>query len=215
MISLADVANLDHMSQTRNCSSIAHDLQGAFEWGGPMLPNPLRVWDFFPAFGREGTFARKNMKGFGQQFKHFNIGTGTTSPNSELEVTGGIGVNRAVDVAVGSVDISGSYLTNGADYAEYFEAEEEVSPGDLVGINLATGKARRYASGDSFIGIAGDKPGIIGNNKDNKEGYALVGLLGQMDFKQDQAVIQGRLVQTVDGKKIGVLLSNGKVLIGT
>lgn len=144
-----------------------------------------------------------------------NVGIGTTEPNSALEVTGGIGVNRAVAVATGDIDISGSYLTNGADYAEYFEAEGELFPGDIVGINMATGKVRKYIPGDSFVGIAGDNPGIVGNNKDNKEGYALVGLLGQMEFKQAQTVIEGRLVRTKDGKRIGVLLSNGKVLVGT
>ena len=144
------------------------------------------------------------------------LGIGTTSPNSRLEVTGGIGVNRAVAVATGDIDISGSYRTNGADYAEYFEAEQELSPGDIVGISMDTGKARKYSPGDTFVGIVVKTPGIIGNNEDNKAGYVLVGLLGQMDFDRDQTVIEGRKVQTImDGKKIGVLLSNGKVLVRT
>ncbi|MBN1408606.1 MAG: hypothetical protein JW956_12485 [Calditrichaceae bacterium] len=43
--------------------------------------------------------------------------------------------------------------------------------------------------------------------------HLLVGLLGQLDFNEDQVEISGRIVKTKDGKKIGVLLSNGKVFI--
>jgi hypothetical protein len=124
------------------------------------------------------------------------------------------------------LDVSGNtkvnsklgYLTNGADYAEYFENEGAIPQTSIVGINPVSGKVRVYQPGDEFIGIASDgKSGFVGNgNKDIEANpaYTLVGLIGQLVVDESQVVIQGRSVKTQDGKKIGILLSNGKVFVG-
>ena len=126
-----------------------------------------------------------------------NVGIGTTAPKAKLEVNGTVSAN--------------AYITAGADYAEYFESEEVMVPGDIAGLNLTSGKVRKYQAGDELIGIVSDKPGIIGGSKvDNS---VLVGLIGQLYFAEDQVDIVGRIVKTKDDKKIGVLLSNGKVFI--
>ena len=46
------------------------------------------------------------------------------------------------------------------------------------------------------------------------ETHTLVSLVGQVDFDASQVEIKNRVVMTKDGKEIGFLLSNGKVLIG-
>jgi hypothetical protein len=112
-----------------------------------------------------------------------------------------------------------SFDAGGADYAEWFEKEEEINPGDIVGLNLETGKARKYRSGDVLLGICSSNPGFVGNSDINKsdeeikKNYVLVGLVGQLDFNKEQVMIIGRKVETKDGKQIGYLLSNGKVLL--
>ena len=40
-----------------------------------------------------------------------------------------------------------------------------------------------------------------------------MGLLGQLEFNQGEVVVKNRVVYTKDGKKVGILLSNAKVLI--
>ena len=130
-----------------------------------------------------------------------NVGIGTTNPNEALHVSG-------------NARISGLIYANGADYAEYFESEEDMQPGDVAGINMATGKVRKYQSDDQFVGIISSKAGFVGNSeRKGVAGYVLVGLVGQLDVNQEQARIRGRTVEALDGKKIGVLLSNGKVFI--
>jgi hypothetical protein len=137
-----------------------------------------------------------------------NVGIGTEDPGADkLDVRG-----RAY--------ASGGWQTTNADYAEWFEKEEEdTAPGDIIGINLITGKARRYRPGDKFVGIQASNPGVVGNRiKETDEEMAkthiLVSLLGQVDFNRSQVEINGRIVTTKDGKEIGILLSNGKLLIG-
>ena len=177
-----------------------------------------------------------------------NVGIGTTNTLSKLCVNGGVavgsyaGANAAPsnglivsgNVGIGTpepqyildvwhasskVNSKNGYLTNGADYAEYFENEENIPAGALVGIDMATGKARVYREGDEFVGIAttAASAGYIGNSTKEKEtdpGQTLVGLLGQLDLNRAAAKITGRLVYTPDGKKVGVLLSNNRVLVG-
>lgn len=105
-------------------------------------------------------------------------------------------------------------MSAGADYAEYMQNEEKLDFGDLAGINLSTGKIRKYQAGDEFAGIVTPEAGFIANarNADDRN-YSLVGLFGQMEFKDEQVVLEGRIVKTPDGKKIGVLVKSGKVFI--
>jgi hypothetical protein len=136
-----------------------------------------------------------------------NVGIGTTNPgNDKLDVRG-----RAY--------ASEGWQTSDADYAEWFEKEGTTTERDIIGINLANGKARKYQTGDKFIGIYSSQPAVVGNRlketeEEMKKNYVLVGLLGQLEVNKAQVTITGRIVQTKDGKEIGVLLSNGKVLIG-
>ncbi len=132
-----------------------------------------------------------------------NVGIGTKNPDYKLEVAG-------------NVNITGSYLVNGSDFAEYFINEEELIPGDIAGINLETGKVRKYQVGDELVGIVSDDAGYVGNNaldRENDFDYTLVGLSGQLEFDESQVIIENRVVKTIDGIKIGVLLANGKVFI--
>jgi hypothetical protein len=135
-----------------------------------------------------------------------NVGIGTNSPGGDkLDVRG-----RAY--------ASGGWQTTDADYAEWFEKEETTKPGDIIGVNLNTGRVRMYRPGDKFIGIHSLEPGVVGNRvKETDEemelSHTLVGLLGQLDFDDSQAVVKGGLVLTKDGHEIGVFLSNQKVLL--
>jgi hypothetical protein len=106
-------------------------------------------------------------------------------------------------------------VSPGGDYAEWIEKEESTRPGDLIGINLENGKARRYRRGDLLIGIHSENPAIVGNQIDNdmKDTHCMVALVGQVPVDRDQVDISGRIVKTKDGKMVGVLLKNDKVLL--
>ena len=134
-----------------------------------------------------------------------NVGIGTTSPNYKLDVDGDVNISTGH-----------SYLTNGADFAEYFINEEGLMSGDVAGINMETGKVRKYQTGAELVGIVSDNAGSVGNNdtgRENDTEYSLIGLSGQLNFDETQVVIENRVVKTIDGKKIGVLLADGKVFI--
>lgn len=135
------------------------------------------------------------------------LGIGTEDPG-----------NDSLDVR-GSAYASGGWQTVDADYAEWFEKEEDAKPGDIIGINLLTGKARKYQPGDKLIGIYSTNPAVVGNrsqenDEEMQKNSLLVGLLGQLDFDKSQTSIIGQTVYTFDGKEIGTILSNNKILIG-
>ena len=154
-------------------------------------------------------FATRNAGSWGERLRidpSGNVGVGTDSPSYVLDV----------QHASSKVNSKNGYLTNGADYAEYFENEEIIPQGALVGMNMVTGKVHKYTAGDEFIGIVSSGGGFVGNgNKDIEKdsNYTLVGLLGQLDFVKEETIIENRIVYTKDRKRIGILLSSGKVLL--
>lgn len=132
-----------------------------------------------------------------------NVGIGISDPISKLHVDGGINITNGH-----------SYLTGGADFAEYFQAEKEMQIGDIVGVNLENGLARIYQKGDALIGVVSKDPGFVGNNKDNSKTPAvLVGLVGQLEFNKKQVQIKKGRVYTKDGQQIGILLASGSVYL--
>lgn len=105
----------------------------------------------------------------------------------------------------------------GADYAEMFLKEGQPQPGDLIGINTTTGKARTYQEGDVFIGVYSENPAIAGNfdiQTEVEETHIPVALFGQVNVNSNQTLLDNGLVYTTDNVKIGTQLSDGKVLIG-
>ena len=101
----------------------------------------------------------------------------------------------------------------GVDYAEYFDAEETATPGDVIGLNLLSGKARIYRSGDFLLGVVSSNPGITGGIKDKNKTQILVGLMGQIPVNPKQMVTKNGYVYTLDNIRLGVALSNGMVYL--
>lgn len=109
------------------------------------------------------------------------------------------------------------YTTPSADYAEWFQAEEKTVEGDLIGVNPENGLVRKYRSGDIFIGVHSKSPSVIGNHDENRKDdgqYSLVGLLGQLEYNENQVVVEQGLVKALDGKVIGPRLTGNRVLLG-
>lgn len=113
-----------------------------------------------------------------------------------------------------------SWNGGGADYAEWFAAEEKVVSGDVVGINPQTGLVRKLRAGDTFLGVHSTAPGFVGNAQidevlatEQATTHALIGLSGQLAFDPNQVKFQGRSVYTMTDDFMGYLLANGKVLI--
>ncbi len=135
------------------------------------------------------------------------VGIGTTYPGGDL-----------LDVR-GRAYASGGWQTTDADYAEWFEKEADARAGDIISINLKTGKVRPYQPGDKFIGICSGQPAFVGNrtqetDEEMAKTHVLVGLLGQVPFNRKQVVLRGRIIETIDGQYVGVLLHDGRAFIG-
>ncbi len=126
----------------------------------------------------------------------------------------------ATDIEQAELEISVYYYpqynsTTGADYAEWFEKENElILAGDLIGLNIETGKVRVWRYADPIVGIASNNPSVTGNYKPGIENtHALVGLVGQLDLNEPRIIIKESVVYSPDGQFIGYKLSNGKVFI--
>ena len=93
----------------------------------------------------------------------------------------------------GRVNTIGTYATNGADYAEYFEWKEIPKVKDIRGlfVTLDNNKIRLASKKDSYIlGIISSNPGLIGNDSVEEWSYK---------YKTD---IFGNKILDKDGKEI-------------
>jgi ketosteroid isomerase-like protein len=102
--------------------------------------------------------------------------------------------------------------TKGADYAEYFQAEETLTPGDIAGINPKTGRVRLLKAEDILLGVVSSKSGIRGNAW-KSESDVLVGLIGQVPVKEEQVYEIKSKVYTKDGRLLGARLSNNDIYL--
>lgn len=173
-----------------------------------------------------------------------DVGIGTSSPTAKLHVIGSAGkvgielssneTTAASNIlmlrsdvgtddnsifrvqADGKVYADGAYTGTGADYAEYFANEEVIPATTLVGLDKASGKARKYQAGDKLIGVVSSNAGFIGNSTteiENDPNYTLVGLMGQVNIDPSGVNIVDGTVYTLDGIQLGQNLLGGKVLI--
>ncbi len=186
----------------------------------------------------EAQFLVDTQDAFGARFQGgYSLTGGEVSISSNVVVNGKLTISEAagysgdiVVVSTGAVNLfrvnsSGdvyahkAFHNTGADYAEWFEKEDSIAENDVVGLNILTGKARKYLRGDVVLGVCSSNPGFVGNRDINKNeedmnsNHVLVGLMGQLDFNKEQVEIADGRVITKDGKQIGYLLSNGNVFL--
>jgi len=173
--------------------------------------------------------ANSLMVGFNQTTPTFTVFQSSVIINGVAGGTGDVlvistgtdsGNNRVARIDnTGKGWFNGGTATGGADYAEWFKKEENCVPGDIIGLDLSTSRVRKYVPGDILIGICSTKPGFIGNqnidtsDKEMGNNYVLVGLVGQLNFNKEQVHILGKKVETKDGKQIGYLLDDDRLLL--
>jgi hypothetical protein len=146
------------------------------------------------------------------------IGIGTSGlPVSNLHVVGGA-ICASDDTTTNCDNTPGALYSQTAtvqqaDYAEYFISEQSMSKADIVGLNIISGKIRKYRMGDKLIGVVSTEPGFIGNSKIKNKMSIAVALLGQVPFNKNQVKIINGVVFTKDNKQLGYLLARGDVYI--
>jgi hypothetical protein len=160
-----------------------------------------------------------------------NGATDVARPNDFLILAySGWGSSNDVEFYVtngGVVRADGTIVGGGADYAEWFEHDAPMKPGDVVGLNIASGKVRKYVSGDPLVGVVSERPAFAAAPPTpmiqpdantpppaTSPTHTLVGLIGQVYVDPTQIVTDKRSVLTTsDRKRIGFRLANGNVFI--
>lgn len=141
-----------------------------------------------------------------------------------FKITGDGDVGIDVDEPIAKLDVNGNinvssgfaYLVGGEGKGSYLPVNDDVTNGDVLGLNPSTGQLRKFESGDIYMGIASAKAGFVSNYEKGREedsGFALVVSKGQIEANLTQLQVNGRMVSTVDGESIGVLLANGKLYL--
>ena len=158
---------------------------------------------------------------------NFGVGghlpVGHSNPREKFDVKGNavvegglcvVSIGQAVCASMTPGTIYAKTTTvQAADYAEYFRSETTMKAGDVVGLNPFSGKVRNYHLGDQLVGVVSTNPGIIGGANRDPRTHALVALMGQVPFNREQVLISDNVIYTHDNKKIGMLLTNGDMVL--
>lgn len=133
-----------------------------------------------------------------------DVGIDVEEPIAKLDVNGNINVSSGF-----------AYLVGGSGKGSYLPVNDELSDGDVLGMNPENGEMRKFLSGDIYMGIVVENAGFVDNyskgiEEDNQ--YALVVNKGQVTINMSQVQMNGRMV-SIDGQEIGVLMANGKIFL--
>ena len=134
-----------------------------------------------------------------------DVGVGVDEPIAKLDVDGNINVSSGF-----------GYLVGGSGKGAYLAVSEILSSGDIAGMNVETGEIGKFQTGDVFIGVVSKQAGFVENyakDRDKDNTYALIVSKGQLNADLSQLSLEGRIVSTIDGQQIGVLLNNNKIYI--
>ena len=115
-------------------------------------------------------------------FEGGEVGIGITDPQHPLDV-------------VGSINTTGSYLTNGSDYAEYFYTNDsDLKSEEVVCVDTENDNAIKRCQNDgdnNVMGIVSTNPSVVGNGngieRENDENYKIIGMIGQVPGKVETA----------------------------
>jgi len=196
-----DNAQLEIYRANSNVELLIHDDAGTNEVG-LHLRSGENDWTVV----HDGSF---NIKHEGANFFKItsdgDVGIDVDEPIAKLDVNGNINVSSGF-----------GYLVGGSGKGAYLPTTETLNNGDIAGMNPVNGNIRKFQAGDIFMGVVSNQAGFIENYAKGREkdaSYALIILKGQTEADMSQLNIQGRLVYTLDGQQIGVLLNNNKIYI--
>lgn len=126
------------------------------------------------------------------------VGIGTAQPQSELHLDGTLRVDAGL-------------TTSSAAMALYFEAEDSIPAGTVVGISPA-GLARPWREGDNYVGVATTTAGYLLGEKPEKVGaiFALVAVMGGVgDTLLGAVELQGAVAKLTSGQVIAYRNASG------
>jgi len=175
-------------NQTAGFHSLITVASGTDAEAGIMFTDKDASWMGGVRYSNSGDYMRFLVNGADKMrinsSGNVGIGTGGTDPVSKLTImNGGIAVDRSVAVATGNIDISGSYLTNGADYAELFPIADSCKLYQLVSLTKDK-KIKPAVKGDTFVlGVISENPSILGNSSladDQPDSVKPVALMGRV-----------------------------------
>lgn len=167
--------------------AIVNSGSGSTYWNGynVYMPNITQTSGTLQSAGMRiygGTVTSGTSYAFLSDAAAGNMGVGTMTPGYRLDVQGGTGV------AADKVNSRWGYLTNGADYAEYFYTNDtDLNAGEAVCLDNAVENSVKRCTDSAdqkLIGIISNNASIVGNGggteRDNDPHYKVVGMLGQI-----------------------------------
>lgn len=133
-----------------------------------------------------------------------DVGIDVEEPIAKLDVNGNINVSSGF-----------AYLVGGSGKASYLPVSDQLTEGDILGMNPSNGQMRKYESGDIYMGVVVKEAGFVENYSmgiEEDPNHALIVTKGQVAIDMSQIEQNGRLI-SIEGQEIGVLMANGKIFL--